>query len=205
MTALTLGYIASAAIYVWLPVVSVRPGQAVPFGRPLLAFLLPTAALLVSVLFRSLWQRDPIRSRSASDEATYQAITLRIVLFILAIHTAVVSGLLSVAGVIPPIAPGLARGVPMLLGIGLISVGNLLPRMKPNLIIGIRTAGTLANPGLWMRTNRMAGYVSVGLGIVLVATGALMTPGRAVAPVVGAAGLAAVTLLVAYTSTRSRV
>jgi uncharacterized membrane protein len=93
----------------------------------------------------------------------------------------------------------------MLLGIGLISVGNLLPRMKPNLIIGIRTAGTLANPGLWMRTNRMAGYVSVGLGIVLIAAGALMTPGRAVAPVVGAAGLAAVTLLVAYTSTRSRV
>jgi uncharacterized membrane protein len=186
-------------------VVSVRPGQAVPFGRPLLAFLLPTAALLVSVMLGSLWRRDPIRSRSASEEATYQAITLRIVLFILAIHAAVVSGLLSVAGVIPPIAPGLARGVPMLLGIGLISVGNLLPRMKPNLIIGIRTAGTLANPGLWMRTNRMAGYVSVGLGIVLVAAGALMTPGRAVAPVVGAAGLAAVTLLVAYTSTRSRV
>jgi uncharacterized membrane protein len=205
MTALTLGYIASAAIYVWLPVVSVRPGQAVPFGRPLLAFLLPTAALLVSVMLGSLWRRDPIRGRSASDEATYQAITLRIVLFILAIHAAVVSGLLSVAGVIPPIAPGLARGVPMLLGIGLISVGNLLPRMKPNLIIGIRTAGTLANPGLWMRTNRMAGYVSVGLGIVLIAAGALMTPGRAVAPVVGAAGLAAVTLLVAYTSTRSRV
>jgi hypothetical protein len=51
----------------------------------------------------------------------------------------------------------------------------------------------------------MAGYVSVGLGIVLIAAGALMTPGRAVAPVVGAAGLAAVTLLVAYTSTRSRV
>ena len=205
LAVVALGYIASAAVYTWLPAVSVRPGQAIPFGRPLLAFLLPTAALLVSVMLGSLWRRDPIRSRSASEEATYQAITLRIVLFILAIHAAVVSGLLSVAGVIPPIAPGLARGVPMLLGIGLISVGNLLPRMKPNLIIGIRTAGTLADPGLWMRTNRMAGYVSVGLGIVLVATGALMTPGRAVAPVVGAAGLAAVTLLVVYTSTRSRV
>ena len=205
MTAVALGYIASAAVYAWLPVVSVTPGQAIPFGRPLLAFLLPTAALLVSVMLGSLWRRDPIRSRSASEEVTYQAITLRIVLFILAIHAAVVSGLLSVAGVIPPIASGLARGVPVLLGIALISVGNLLPRLKPNLIIGIRTAATLADPGMWMRTNRVAGYVSVGLGIVLVTTGALMTPGRAVAPVVGGAGLAAVTLLVVYTSTRSRV
>ena len=143
----TLGFIASAAVYAWLPVVSVRPGQAVPFGRPLLAFLLPTAALLVSVMLGSLWRRVQFAVEARSDEATYQAITLRIVLFILAIHAAVVSGLLSVAGVIPPIAPGLARGVPMLLGIGLMSVGNLLPRMKPNLIIGIRTAGTLANPG----------------------------------------------------------
>jgi len=205
LAVVAVGYVVSAAVYAWLPAVSVRPGQAIQFGRPLLAFLLPTTALLVSVLFQSLWQRDPIRSRSASEETTYQAITFRIVLFILGIHAVVVSGLLSVAGVIPPIAPGLARAVPILLGLGLIGVGNLLPRMKPNLIIGIRTSGTLADPCMWMRTNRMAGYVAVGLGIVLVGAGALVTPFRAVAPVIGAAGLAAITLLVVYTGTRSRV
>jgi hypothetical protein len=205
LAVVAVGYVLGAVVYSWLPAVSIRPGQPIPFGRPLLAFLLPTAALLVSVLFRSLWQRDPIRSRSASDETTYQAITFRIVLFILAIHAVVLSGLLSVAGVIPPIASGLARAVPILLGLGLVGVGNLLPRMKPNLVIGIRTAGTLADPGIWMRTNRMAGYVAVGLGIVLIGTGALMMPGRAVAPVVGAAGFAAVTLLVVYTGMRSRV
>jgi hypothetical protein len=205
LAAVAFGYIASAAVYAWLPAVSIRPSQAAPFGRPLLAFLLPTAALLVSILFGSLWRRDPIRSRSASEEATYQAITFRIVLFILAIHAVVISGLLSVAGVIPAIAPGLTRAVPILLGLGLISVGNLLPRMKPNLIIGIRTSGTLANPGMWMRTNRMAGYVAVGLGIVLIAAGTLVSPVRAVGQVVGSAGLAAVTVLVLYTGTRSRV
>jgi hypothetical protein len=143
MAAVTLGYIASAAVYAWLPVVSVRPGQAVPFGRPLLAFLLPTAALLVSVMLGSLWRRDPIRSRSATEEATYQAITLRIVLFILAIHAAVVSDFCRWPASFLHCS-GLCAGRAHAPRYRVNQRRQPAPALKPNLIIGIRTAGTLA-------------------------------------------------------------
>src|SRR5436309_12433916 len=116
---IALSYTASVALYSWLPRIHVTRNP-MPLGRPLVAFLLPTAALLTYVLLSSLWRRDPIRRRDVSVEKTYDAIVFRIVLFIIAIHASVVCGLMSVAGVIPPVSFALARVVPALLGLALI-------------------------------------------------------------------------------------
>ena len=47
-------------------------------------------------------------------------------------------------------------------------------------------------------------YVSVGLGLVLIAAGGLMEPGRQVAPTVGTAGLIAAALVSSYVYSRAR-
>jgi uncharacterized membrane protein len=50
----------------------------------------------------------------------------------------------------------------------LMSIGNLLPRTRPNLAIGIRTARTLSDRALWIRTHRSLGYLVTALGVVIV-------------------------------------
>ena len=49
-------------------------------ARILVAFTLPTTALVIYALFRSLWMHDRIRSGNGAFESTYQAIVLRALL-----------------------------------------------------------------------------------------------------------------------------
>jgi uncharacterized membrane protein len=198
------GYLGSLVLYRRLPSIYVAR-HPMPLGRQFVAFLLPTAALLTYVLLQILWARDPVRSRGQHVQTTFDAIVFRVLLFITAIHTAVVCGLLSVAGVLPPVAPMLARAVPALLGLAFVGVGNLLPRMRPNVVIGLRTSRTLSDEAVWRDRNRVAGYVSVALGAVLIGTGAFIAPSRAAAPVAGAAGLTALAALFVHSRTRSGV
>jgi len=172
LAAMAVAYVAGVLVYPYLP-------EDTP-GRPMIAFLLPTTALLTCVLLGWLWKRDPIRHRDENGQATYEAILFRIVLFVCSIQMVVVTGLLERAGVVPHlVAPAPGRSVPILLGIALMAIGNLLPRMKPNVVIGIRTSRTLADQAAWNRTNRVAGYVAVALGAALVVIGVLMAPPRA--------------------------
>jgi hypothetical protein len=169
LAATAVAYAAGVLLYPYLP-------EATP-GRPMIAFLLPSTALLTCALFGWLWKRDPIRQRDEHLQATYDAILFRIVLFVCSIQLVVVTGLLERAGVAPRlITPVLGRLVPILVGVALIAIGNLLPRMKPNVVIGIRTSRTLADQVAWSQTNRVAGYVAVALGAALIVVGALMSP-----------------------------
>ena len=58
-------------------------------ARIMVAFTLPTTALVIYTLFRSLWKHDRIRSGNGAFEATYHAIVLRTLLFVLALHALV--------------------------------------------------------------------------------------------------------------------
>jgi hypothetical protein len=188
LTAVALAYAAGVVVYPYVP-------EDTPL-RPMVAFLLPTAALAMSALLGSLWQRDPVRPREPRLDDTYHAIVFRLVAFIAAVQGVVVIGLLERAQVVPhAVQPLLSRSVPILLGMALVAVGNLLPRMKPNVVIGIRTSRTLSDAAAWSRTNRIAGYVAVALGAALIVVGALMGPGPARAQAAGAAGLAAAAVL----------
>src|SRR5207248_5852636 len=55
-------------------------------ARIMVAFTLPTTALVIYALFRSLWRHDRIRSGNGAFEATYHAIVLRVLLFVLALQ-----------------------------------------------------------------------------------------------------------------------
>src|SRR4029450_7784803 len=148
-------------------------------------------------LFRNLWQHDRIRSGNGAFESTYHAIVLRVLLFVLVLHTLV---MIVLTGAID--ADGLrsaaSRAVVVLLGVVLIMIGNLLPRTRPNIAVGVRTTRTLTNAQVWQQVHRVGGYATVGLGVVIALTG-LVLARESVGPVISAAALfAAVTVLVSY-------
>jgi uncharacterized membrane protein len=178
------GYIAGISAYSRLPGPYLVADPRLLFARPIIAFLLPTTAALIYLLLRSLWVRDPIRDREEVFEATYDAILLRIILFVIILHVIVLAGLVGVlrGSMFAP------RIVVMLLGLLLMGVGNLLPRTRPNSVIGIRTSRSMADRDLWIRTHRAAGYVSVALGMVIVAAGVFLSK-SAIPTAIGAAAL----------------
>lgn len=182
------GYLASVAAYGWL----------LPHYRWWVAFLLPTAAAMIYVCFELLWRRDFIRPRDDGADRTYAAILLQILLFIVALHTTVLVSAIAMQGPARDLVPLLTRAVPVLFGLALAAIGNLLPKLQPNLVIGIRTSRTLADRGIWRRTNRVAGYAAVALGIVFIVAGGLMPHGTVRDLVLGFSGLVALTVVIVH-------
>jgi len=166
-------------------------------ARIMVAFTLPTTALVIYSLFRSLWMHDRIRSGNGAFESTYHAIVLRSLLFVLALHVLVMmqlTGVMDVGGLRLPAS----RAVVVLFGVVLVAIGNLLPRTRPNVAVGVRTTRTLANAQLWQQVHRAGGYATVGLGIVMVVTGLVLTHETVGAVVSAAAVVAAATVFVSY-------
>ena len=168
-----------------------------PSARVIVAFTLPTTALVIYALFRSLWSHDRIRSGNGAFELTYQAIVLRALLFVVALHVLVMielTGAMDAAG----LRVQRAASSSCFLGVVMIAIGNLLPRTRPNVAVGVRTSRTLTNAQLWQQVHRAGGYATVGLGIVIAITGVLLTH-EVLGAVVSAAALCAVlTVVVSY-------
>ena len=169
--------LSAAAVYAGLPE-QIPPSWtmsgrgAIWLGTPMVAFLLPAAVLITDVLLRGLYGSSLCDEAEASSAlAIYDAIMLRFMVFVMAVHVTVLAALLGLLSG----RPWAGRIVPVMLGVTMISIGNLLPRTRPNLAIGIRTAHTLADRTLWMRTHRAVGYLLVASGIV-VALAALIVP-----------------------------
>jgi hypothetical protein len=189
-----LGYLAGLLAWPKLP------GEflaVMPSARILVAFTLPTTALVLYTLFRSLWKHDRIRTGNGAFELTYHAIVLRVLLFVVALHVLVMivlTGVMAAAGF--RLAAG--RAVVVLLGVVLVAIGNLLPRTRPNVAVGVRTTQTLTNAQLWQHVHRSGGYATVGLGVVTVLTGLMLRHEAMAAVVPLAAIVAAATVLASY-------
>lgn len=56
------------------------------------------------------------------------------------------------------------------LGIMMIGLGNVMPKLPRNGLIGIRTPWTLADPVVWERTHRLAGYLLTAAGLASIAS-----------------------------------
>jgi uncharacterized membrane protein len=193
-TVLAIGYLAGLIAYPKLPGPFLDQR---PTARLLVAFTLPTTALVIYTLFRSLWRHDRVRSGNGAFESTYHAIVLRVLLFVLALHLLVMIELTDTMNA-PGVRLSAGRAVVVLLGVVLVAIGNLLPRTRPNVAVGVRTARTLTNTLLWQHVHRASGYATVGLGAVIAVTGLVLTH-EALGAVIGAAALcAAMTVFVTY-------
>ena len=58
--------------------------------------------------------------------------------------------------------------VPLLLGVSLVAIGNYLPKCQQNYTIGIKIPWTLNSEENWNRTHRLAGFVWVMGGIIMI-------------------------------------
>jgi uncharacterized membrane protein len=191
---LGLGFLAGLLAYPYLP----GPFLASRLSaRLLVAFTLPTTALAIYVLFRSLWTHDRVRSGNGAFESAFHAIVLHAMLFVVLLHVltmSILTGAFAAIGV--EFSAG--RAVVVLLGVLLMLVGNVLPRTRPNVAVGVRTARTLANAHLWRQVHRAGGYATVVLGIVVVVTG-MVAARDLVGPVVLAAAVcASIPVVVSY-------
>lgn len=183
------GYLAGLIAYPRLPGPFLEHAL---FARVLVAFGLPTTALAIYVLFRSLWTHDRVRSGNGAFEATYSAIVFLVMVFVVALHALVMAEL--AAEYVPKIWA--MRAVVVLLGLTFVAIGNLLPRTRPNVAIGVRTKQTMTNGQLWNQVHRVGGYVTVFWGVVIAASAvALSRPVLGLA--IGMSGVAALAILVA--------
>ena len=159
-------------------------------ARLQVAFSLPTAALVIYTLFRSLWTHDRIRSGNGAFEATYSAIVFRSLLFVAGLQVLVMTVLVG-AQIDKQLA---MRAVVVMLGLTFVAIGNLLPRTRPNVAVGLRTKLTLANAQLWTQIHRVGGYVTVFWG-VMIAIAAMTLSGDVLGAAIGSSGVAAVGIL----------
>lgn len=186
-----VGYIIGLSAYPVLPGVFLSER---PSARMLVAFTLPTTALAVYGVFHSLWTHDRVRSGNGAFEATYQAIVLRTLLFVVALHALVMMELTRLTDRIG-LQLHAGRTVVVLFGIALIAIGNLLPRTRPNIAMGIRTGRTLTNADLWQQVHRVGGYATVGLGAAVAIAGLIATH-QVIGGVISASALGAATMVV---------
>jgi len=61
--------------------------------------------------------------------------------------------------------------LPVLLGVGLVVIGNYMPKCRQNYTIGIKLPWTLSSEENWNKTHRLAGWVWVIGGLVMMASG----------------------------------
>src|SRR5215470_8255259 len=128
LVAIAASFAASAAVYPRVPdpYIGIDEHQAPFLGRPIVTFLLPTAAALICWLLSWLLRVDPVREHCASFDATFDAVVFRIVLLILGLHALVLASLVGGRNLV-------TRAVPVLAGLALVAIGDLLPRLRPNI------------------------------------------------------------------------
>ena len=191
---IVLGYLVGLAAYPFIP------GQAVDQmrgARAQIAFSLPTAVLVIYLIFRSLWRHDRIRTGNGAFEATYDAIVFRSMLFVFAMNALLMLALTDVMDVVGTHTWG-KRVVVAMLGLTLIAIGNLLPRTRPNIAFGLRTKRTLSNSRLWQQVHRVGGYVTVGLGAAILIAGCVVSNNLAAGLVPLFAGIAIAVMYASY-------
>ena len=189
-----LGYLVGAAAYPYIPGNAIDHMTGV---RAQIAFSLPTAVLVIYLIFRSLWRHDRIRTGNGAFEATYHAIVFRTMLFVFAMNALLMLALTDAMDVLGSHTWG-KRVVVVMLGLTFMAIGNLLPRTRPNIAFGVRTARTLANTQLWQQVHRVGGYTTVALGAVILIGGLVVTNSTAAGFVMLAALIAAIILFVSY-------
>jgi uncharacterized membrane protein len=143
----------------------------------------PLLILGLWVVLRLVPFISPTGFRMESFFSIYRIIVLATVsLLVLSICAA----LLAAAGY----GIGLVGFLTGLLGILFIILGNYMGKVRRNFFVGIRTPWTLASEEVWHRTHRLAGWLFVLAGVVVLAGalagwgGYVLLPGAVVAALV---------------------
>lgn len=152
------------------------------------AFVSPLILLGLMGVMWLIPRIDPRGQNYAKFPGTYDGLFISIMLVVLVMHFVILASALGY-----PIA--IQRWLPFTMGAFFIVLGNLLPRVRPNWFFGIRTPWTLSSDRVWEKTHRLAGYLFVILGIVILLGGGIAS--RMMMPAFGALiGITALALVV---------
>ena len=193
--------VAALSVWAWIEV----PGDTVPAGLgddleqvsklrglvvgPLLFTALPVLAFWVIPVI------EPRRANLLASSKAYTAIWIAVVALGVAVHAAFVSRATG-SDLLDP--DSLANfGIPILL----VVTGNYLGKIRSNFLFGIRTPWTLSSDLSWNRTHRLAGRLTVLLGLGLLVVAVVWRDGR-LQFWAGLIGLALVTMIAVVHSFR---
>lgn len=164
LTALVGSAIAYTGLPERVPVHWNLSGEADRYGSRLeLLFITPAMMIGVWAMLRFLPRIDPLRANYAKFAGTYEVLIDAVLALMLVTH---IIALLGASGA-PATVTIVAR---VAVGVMFIVMGNVMPRTRQNWFVGVRTPWTLSSPRVWERTHRVAGYMFVGLGVLVLAT-----------------------------------
>ena len=140
--------------------------------------LLPLVSLGLYLALLVAPQIDPKRESYRHFAGTYTLLRFAV----LAVMTAMYGMIqLALRGYEVP----MNRVVPLAIGALFLVIGSQTGRLRPNWFVGARTPWTLSSEASWNRTNRLAGWLLIGAGAMLLLAGALGSPLLMVATVAG--------------------
>lgn len=158
-----LSFLATLAIYPTLPEVIPRQwsfsGEVSTTGNKASIFipaLLPLAILLYMSIIPKI---DPKRESHNKHKKAYVITRYMTVLVLVIIHWIIVGKTLGYN-------ISIQKTIPVLIGTLFIGLGNYMGQLRHNYFIGIRTPWTLADEGVWRKTNRFGGYTFILLGML---------------------------------------
>jgi uncharacterized membrane protein len=135
--------------------------------------LIPLIALALSLVFSVLPLIEPRRANLEKSWGAYTAIWIGLLVFMGAIHAALVASAMGWIPNVPAIVSVCVGGLFALLGI---SLGGV----RSNFFVGIRTPWTLSSELSWTRTHRLAARIFVVFGILFPVVGLLVDGGVAI-------------------------
>jgi len=150
-----------------IPIHWTLSGEPDRFGGKFIGLVgLPLAALGVYLAFLFLPRIDPRRANYEAFRTPYVVIRSTIVGLLLAMDVFIQMWVREKLVATRVFMPVLAGAVIMLFG-------NYLPKLKSNWFIGIRTPWTLTSEESWRRTHRLAGWLFVASGGVIIVASVL--------------------------------
>lgn len=126
-------------------------------------FGLPLVALGLYGLFLLLPYIDPRRAHYETFRGPYRMLRILILALLLA------GQVLQLARLEGGVSLGGPRRIPLIIGLVLVILGNYLPKLQSNWFVGVRTPWTLSSEESWRQTHRLAGWLCVIGGLLLLA------------------------------------
>lgn len=133
-------------------------------SRNMAAFGIPVFMLLMAVIVNVTYRIDPKRENITRSREMKQIMRWFIVIVAVLVQSVIV---LSAVGVTIQVG----RFMSMPIAILFIVAGNYMPKCRQNYTMGIKLPWTLADEENWNRTHRLAGYVWIVGGILMVILG----------------------------------
>ena len=133
-------------------------------SKPVAVFVPSVAMLALHWLCMLVTSADPKKQNHPEK-------VMHLVLWLIPIITVFISALMYVSALGGSVRVEML--MPILLGVVFVAIGNYMPKCKQNYTIGIKIPWTLASEENWNRTHRLAGWVWVGGGVVMLLSGFL--------------------------------